>query len=151
MAAARPWNQLFTHPIQLITLIFRLENLTPLFWPSNASSIPSSPTVSLHKSMGVYPHTRVGRILPVRHPGSERPTSARPRARTCTERVLREDGTCLPFLFLVPTFLSIVRQPTGPIETTLCDYETVESVNNVLYNQLHELVQTSFFKYFRVC
>jgi len=39
---------------------------------------------------------------------------------------------------------------TGPIETTLCDYETIESVNNVLYNQLHELVQTPFFKYFRV-
>jgi len=39
---------------------------------------------------------------------------------------------------------------TGPIETTLCDYETIESVNNVLYNQLHELVQMPFFKYFRV-
>ncbi|KAF8482907.1 endoplasmic oxidoreductin [Russula ochroleuca] len=39
---------------------------------------------------------------------------------------------------------------TGPIETTLCDYETIESVNYVLYNQLHELVQTPFFKYFRV-
>ncbi|KAN0111305.1 Endoplasmic Reticulum Oxidoreductin 1 (ERO1) domain containing protein [Russula decolorans] len=38
---------------------------------------------------------------------------------------------------------------TGPIETTLCDYETVESVNYVLYSQLHELVQTPFFKYFR--
>ncbi|KAI9508229.1 endoplasmic oxidoreductin [Russula earlei] len=39
---------------------------------------------------------------------------------------------------------------TGPIETTLCDYETIESVNNVLYDQVHELVQTPFFKYFRV-
>ncbi|KAF8502247.1 endoplasmic oxidoreductin, partial [Russula emetica] len=39
---------------------------------------------------------------------------------------------------------------TGPIDTTLCDYETIESVNHVLYNQLHELVQTPFFKYFRV-
>jgi hypothetical protein len=48
------------------------------------------------------------------------------------------------------TRLSFIRQPTGPIETTLCDYETIESVNNVLYNQLHDLVQTPFFKYFRV-
>ncbi|KAF8274457.1 hypothetical protein EI94DRAFT_1775828 [Lactarius quietus] len=39
---------------------------------------------------------------------------------------------------------------TGPIETTLCDFETIESVNNVLYDQLHELVQTPFFKFFRV-
>ncbi|KAI0066136.1 endoplasmic oxidoreductin [Artomyces pyxidatus] len=41
------------------------------------------------------------------------------------------------------------QTPTGPIETTMCDYETVESVNGVLYNELHELVQTPFFKYFR--
>lgn len=53
-------------------------------------------------------------------------------------------------LVSVPTVLSIVRQHTGPIETTLCDYETVESINNVLYDQLHELVQRPFFKYFRV-
>ncbi|KAI0297095.1 endoplasmic oxidoreductin [Russula brevipes] len=45
---------------------------------------------------------------------------------------------------------SCEKTPTGPIETTLCDYETIESVNNVLYNQLHDLVQTPFFKYFRV-
>jgi ERO1-like protein beta len=32
----------------------------------------------------------------------------------------------------------------------MCDYETVESVNEELYNQLHALVQTPFFKYFRV-
>ncbi|CCM01496.1 uncharacterized protein FIBRA_03550 [Fibroporia radiculosa] len=39
---------------------------------------------------------------------------------------------------------------TGPIETTLCDYETVESVNDDLFSQLHALVETPFFKYFRV-
>ncbi|KAF9820371.1 hypothetical protein IEO21_01380 [Rhodonia placenta] len=38
---------------------------------------------------------------------------------------------------------------TGPIETTLCDYETVESVNDELYDQLHSLVETPFFRYFR--
>ncbi|ETW80888.1 hypothetical protein HETIRDRAFT_410101 [Heterobasidion irregulare TC 32-1] len=38
---------------------------------------------------------------------------------------------------------------TGPIETTMCDYETVESVGDVLFERLHELVQTPFFKYFR--
>ena len=41
-------------------------------------------------------------------------------------------------------------QPTGPIETTLCDYETVESVTEQLYSDLHELVSKPFFKYFRV-
>jgi hypothetical protein len=41
-------------------------------------------------------------------------------------------------------------QPTGPIETTLCDYETVESVNEELYNNLSELVRLPFFRYFRV-
>ncbi|OCH95146.1 endoplasmic oxidoreductin, partial [Obba rivulosa] len=40
--------------------------------------------------------------------------------------------------------------PTGPIETTSCDIETIESVNEELYNELHSLVETPFFKYFRV-
>lgn len=38
---------------------------------------------------------------------------------------------------------------TGPIETTLCDYESVESVNQELLNSLNELVNAPFFKYFR--
>ncbi|KAI0358422.1 endoplasmic oxidoreductin [Trametes cingulata] len=40
--------------------------------------------------------------------------------------------------------------PTGPIETTQCDYETIESVTDELYDELHSLVETPFFKYFRV-
>ncbi|EMD37875.1 hypothetical protein CERSUDRAFT_83620 [Gelatoporia subvermispora B] len=40
--------------------------------------------------------------------------------------------------------------PTGPIETTSCDFETIESVNEDLYSELHKLVETPFFKYFRV-
>lgn len=40
--------------------------------------------------------------------------------------------------------------PTGPIDTTSCDFETVESVTDALYTHLHDLVQTPFFKYFRV-
>ncbi|KDQ57844.1 hypothetical protein JAAARDRAFT_130189 [Jaapia argillacea MUCL 33604] len=40
--------------------------------------------------------------------------------------------------------------PTGPIETTLCDYETVESLNDDLFSNLSDLVKTPFFKYFRV-
>ena len=32
---------------------------------------------------------------------------------------------------------------------TSCDFETVESVSDNLYTQLHDLVQTPFFKYFR--
>ncbi|KAF9010509.1 endoplasmic oxidoreductin-1 [Cyathus striatus] len=38
---------------------------------------------------------------------------------------------------------------TGPIETTMCDYETIESVNEELFNNLSELVHTPFFKYFQ--
>ncbi|CAE6442637.1 unnamed protein product [Rhizoctonia solani] len=40
--------------------------------------------------------------------------------------------------------------PTGPIETTLCDFETIESVNTNLFSQLADLVTTPFFKYFKV-
>ncbi|KAI0823713.1 endoplasmic oxidoreductin [Trametes gibbosa] len=40
--------------------------------------------------------------------------------------------------------------PTGPIETTQCDYESIESVTDDLYNELHSLVETPFFKFFRV-
>ncbi|KAF5393259.1 hypothetical protein D9757_000769 [Collybiopsis confluens] len=41
-------------------------------------------------------------------------------------------------------------QPTGPIDTTMCDYETVESVNGDLFSNVHELVKMPFFKYFQV-
>ncbi|KAG9096668.1 hypothetical protein FRC06_008438 [Ceratobasidium sp. 370] len=41
------------------------------------------------------------------------------------------------------------HKPTGPIETTLCDFETVEGMNNRLFGQLADLVTTPFFKYFR--
>ncbi|KAF8813771.1 endoplasmic oxidoreductin [Phlegmacium glaucopus] len=39
---------------------------------------------------------------------------------------------------------------TGPIETTLCDYETMESVNDELFGNLSELVHMPFFRYFQV-
>lgn len=42
------------------------------------------------------------------------------------------------------------HQITGPIEATLCDYEIIESINELLYTHLHELVQTPFFRYFQV-
>lgn len=32
----------------------------------------------------------------------------------------------------------------------MCDYETMESVNEELFNHLSELVRLPFFKYFRV-
>jgi len=38
---------------------------------------------------------------------------------------------------------------TGPIETTLCDFETIESVNEELYGNLSDLVKTPFFRYFQ--
>ncbi|KAL0956380.1 hypothetical protein HGRIS_002527 [Hohenbuehelia grisea] len=40
--------------------------------------------------------------------------------------------------------------PTGPIETTKCDYETVESVNKDLHANLKALVRTPFFRYIQV-
>ncbi|PPQ77193.1 hypothetical protein CVT25_011039 [Psilocybe cyanescens] len=39
---------------------------------------------------------------------------------------------------------------TGPIETTMCDYETIESVNDELFGNLSELVEKPFFRYFQV-
>ncbi|EKM80705.1 hypothetical protein AGABI1DRAFT_112451 [Agaricus bisporus var. burnettii JB137-S8] len=39
---------------------------------------------------------------------------------------------------------------TGPIETTLCDYETVESMNDNLLSNLSDLVRMPFFRYFQV-
>ncbi|KAF8315970.1 hypothetical protein F5887DRAFT_953167 [Amanita rubescens] len=41
-------------------------------------------------------------------------------------------------------------QLKGPIETTLCDYESVENVNEGLYSNLAQLVRLPFFKYFRL-
>ncbi|KNZ72927.1 Endoplasmic oxidoreductin-1 [Termitomyces sp. J132] len=42
------------------------------------------------------------------------------------------------------------HRPTGPIETTFCDYETLESVNDDLFSNLSDLVRLPFFKYFQV-
>ncbi|KAF9792500.1 endoplasmic reticulum Oxidoreductin 1-domain-containing protein [Thelephora terrestris] len=39
---------------------------------------------------------------------------------------------------------------TGPIETTECNFEALDSVGSELFQQLHELVETPFFRYFRV-
>ncbi|KAG8905449.1 hypothetical protein FRB99_008946, partial [Tulasnella sp. 403] len=39
---------------------------------------------------------------------------------------------------------------TGPIETTLCDYETVEGIVGDLHTTLHSLVRTPFFKYLKI-
>ncbi len=47
--------------------------------------------------------------------------------------------------------LKLCLKPTGPIEATSCDYETIESVTEILYDHLHELVETPFFRYYRVC
>lgn len=41
-------------------------------------------------------------------------------------------------------------QPVGPIETTLCNYETIESVNDDLFDLLHQIVETPFFRYYKV-
>jgi hypothetical protein len=46
--------------------------------------------------MGDHPHTRGGRIIPIRHLGPEGPTSARARTRARGERILREHGSVPP-------------------------------------------------------
>lgn len=67
------------------------------------------------------------------------------------------EPACKQFVSLLPQETLSVGlniwyvQPTGPIETTQCDFETVESVTDTLYDELHSLVETPFFKYFRVC
>ncbi|EEB93661.1 hypothetical protein MPER_07648, partial [Moniliophthora perniciosa FA553] len=38
-------------------------------------------------------------------------------------------------------------KPTGPIEATLCDYETVDNVKKDLYENLRDLMQAPFFRY----
>ncbi|WWC65901.1 uncharacterized protein I303_108523 [Kwoniella dejecticola CBS 10117] len=40
--------------------------------------------------------------------------------------------------------------PSGPIESTHCLYETVESLNHDLFPSLHELVTYPFFKHYKV-
>ncbi|WWC92854.1 uncharacterized protein L201_007815 [Kwoniella dendrophila CBS 6074] len=40
--------------------------------------------------------------------------------------------------------------PSGPIESTHCLYETVESLNHKLFPELHELVTYPFFKHYKV-
>lgn len=39
---------------------------------------------------------------------------------------------------------------TGPIETTLCDYETLESANEEIVSNLDDLVKMPFFRYYKV-
>lgn len=41
-------------------------------------------------------------------------------------------------------------QLTGPIETTHCDYESIDDVNVELFGNLSELVHFPFFRYFQV-
>ena len=41
-------------------------------------------------------------------------------------------------------------QPSGPIENTLCAYETIEELNKRLYPELHGIVESNFFRYWKV-
>ena len=41
-------------------------------------------------------------------------------------------------------------QPSGPIESTHCLYETVESLNTALYPELQRLVHYPFFRHYKV-
>lgn len=41
-------------------------------------------------------------------------------------------------------------QPSGPIENTLCAYETIEELNKRLYPELHGIVESNFFRHWKV-
>ncbi|KAJ4480148.1 endoplasmic oxidoreductin-1 [Lentinula aciculospora] len=41
-------------------------------------------------------------------------------------------------------------KPTGPIDTTSCDYESIESANSELHDSLQHLLQLPFFKYLQI-
>ncbi|KAJ3813980.1 endoplasmic reticulum Oxidoreductin 1-domain-containing protein [Lentinula aff. lateritia] len=41
-------------------------------------------------------------------------------------------------------------KPTGPIDATTCDYETVEGSNNQLHDSLQHLLRLPFFKYLQI-
>jgi hypothetical protein len=43
-----------------------------------------------------------------------------------------------------------MAQPSGPIESTHCLYETVESLNTDLFPKLQRLVQYPFFRHYKV-
>lgn len=43
-----------------------------------------------------------------------------------------------------------ICRPTGQIEDACCDYETVEDINGPFFDQLRELVQTQYFRYYKV-
>ncbi|KAH9931060.1 endoplasmic oxidoreductin [Epithele typhae] len=59
-----------------------------------------------------------------------------PQVKSVLEHEPASDPSCKQF-------------PTGPIEMTQCDFETMESVADTLYEEVHALVETPFFKYFR--
>jgi hypothetical protein len=44
----------------------------------------------------------------------------------------------------------VSSQPSGPIENTLCAYETIETLNKDLYPTLHDLVTSDFFRHYKV-
>lgn len=44
----------------------------------------------------------------------------------------------------------MLSQPSGPIENTLCAYETIETLNKELYPTLHDLVTSDFFRHYKV-
>ena len=41
-------------------------------------------------------------------------------------------------------------EPSGPIESTHCMYETVEALNDKLFPVLHKLVSYPFFRHYKV-
>ncbi|KAF8824818.1 hypothetical protein HHX47_DHR7000111 [Lentinula edodes] len=59
------------------------------------------------------------------------------------------DGVSSAQLAFEESFLSANcgDKPTGPIDATSCDYETVEDSNNQLQDSLQNLLQLPFFKY----
>ena len=67
-----------------------------------------------------------------------------------TPSAVCKDAVCLAHHSLSHEKASQLLELTGPIEATECDFEALDSVGSELFQQLHELVETPFFRYFRV-
>ncbi|KIK62650.1 hypothetical protein GYMLUDRAFT_242792 [Collybiopsis luxurians FD-317 M1] len=49
-----------------------------------------------------------------------------------------------------PIAITCLDKPAGPIDATLCNYETVESANNELHDHLSYLLRLPFFKFLQI-
>lgn len=114
------------HGRKLCTFLKLLPVLQALWFPANAESFLSNTLIRKDQVQSVLEHRPI-----------DVSECENPKVRFCG---CSDISMCSQVVF----------KPTGPIDTTMCDYETVESVNGDLFSNIHELVKTPFFKYFQV-